>query len=334
MPSKNRGASIKKVFKLNGQKALEKATESLQEITNDNSQTSQALTYFSEKALQKALPIFPALITMSCKAIGGDTAKTVPIGEAIIFISAAADLHDDVIDQSMSKGEKQTVLGKFGVPISILSGDILIAKGYEKLNNATKTLPAEQTNKIFRLVSDAIVEICNAEAIETRLSRRLDLTPEAYFEIIKRKAVVPELAMQLGAIIGGGSASEIEALGQFGRAYGVISIIIEDLADLLNLEEMKNRLINECPPLPLIYSLQNSKLKQELMPLLSSPLNPKSHRRIVEIVLNSEEMQTLHQYLMKETNDGIKGLPQKIDEKIREELTNLLLAPLDCFEDG
>lgn len=334
MPPKSRAASAKKGLKLNGQKALENARKSLQQITKDNSQTSQALAYFSESALQKALPVFPALIAMSCKALGGEVAKTVPVGEAIIFISAAADLHDDVIDQSLTKGSNQTVLGKFGMPTSILSGDILLAKGYEKLHNATKTLTVEESNQIFALVSAAIVEICNAEAIEAGFSGRLDLASEAYFDVIKRKAVVPELAMQLGAIIGGGNASEIEALGQFGRVYGVISIIIEDLADLLNLEEMKNRLSNECPPLPLIFALQNPTLKQELMPLISSALNPQSHQKIIEIVLNSTEMQTLHGYLVKEVNLGIKSISLKIDEKIREELANLLLAPLDCFEDS
>ena len=50
---------------------------------------------------------------MSCEAVGGDAEKTTPFGEAIVLISAAADLHDDVIDQSFKKGQKQTVLGKF-----------------------------------------------------------------------------------------------------------------------------------------------------------------------------------------------------------------------------
>jgi cobalamin biosynthesis protein CbiD len=97
---------------------------------------------------------------------------------------------------------------------------------------------------------------------------------------------------------------------------------------------MKNRLSNECPPLPLIYSLQNQIAKQELRPLLSNPLSLESHQKIVEKVFNSKEMQTFHQYIVKEVNKGINSLPQNIDEKIREELTNLLIAPLDCFEDS
>ena len=72
----------------------------------DDSYTSQALRYFSKVTLHNALPVFPALISMSCEAVGGDTEKTTPFGEAIVLISAAADLHDDVIDQSFVKGTK------------------------------------------------------------------------------------------------------------------------------------------------------------------------------------------------------------------------------------
>ena len=194
---------------------------------------------------------------MSCEAVGGDVEKTTPFGEAIVLISAAADLHDDVIDQSFVKGTKQTVLGKFNAGTAILAGDILLFEGFKRLNEASELIPKTQSKKIMKLVSDAIFEISTAEALETQLRGKLDLTPSELHKVIWLKAVVPELAMKIGAILGNGNSKAVKELGQFGRTYGINSIIIEEFADMLNVEELRNRLKNEYSPLPIIYALQN-----------------------------------------------------------------------------
>ena len=183
---------------------------------------------------------------MSCEAVGGNIEKTVPFGEAIVLISAAADLHDDVIDQSSVKSKRQTVLGKFNAGTAILAGDILLVEGFRQLTEASELIHKEQSKEIIKLVSEAVVEICTAEALEVKLHRRFDLTPSEYNEIIRLKAVVPELAMKIGAIVGKGTSENVDALGQFGRIYGINSLIIEEFADLLNNEELKNRVKNEC----------------------------------------------------------------------------------------
>src|SRR5512136_2279020 len=56
-----------------------------------------ALKYFAKVTLRNALPVFPALISISCEAVGGNPDNTESIGGAITLIAGAADLHDDVI---------------------------------------------------------------------------------------------------------------------------------------------------------------------------------------------------------------------------------------------
>jgi len=189
------------------------------------------------------------------------------------------------------------------------------------------------SSTIISLVANAIFEICTAETIELKLRKKHDLTPDEYLEVIMHKAVVPELTMKIGAIIGNGNPTEIKALGQFGRIYGVVSIIIEEFADLLDIQEMRNRLKSECPPLPLIYVLQNMKTKEKLLPLISDSITKRAHEKIIEIVLDSKEVQILQKILVENVNRGLELLPQKVTGKIREELENLMLAPLDCFKD-
>ena len=126
------------------------ARKSMLHQFKDESICSQALQYFSKVTLHNALPVFPALLSMACEAVGGEPEKTIPLGEAIVFISAAADLHDDVIDQSFEKGSKQTVSGKFGADVAILAGDILLVEGLRKLYEATDIFPKKRSGEIAR----------------------------------------------------------------------------------------------------------------------------------------------------------------------------------------
>ena len=118
------------------------------------------------------------------------------------------------------KGSKQTVLGKFNAGTAILAGDILLVQGFKQLTDAAELIPKKQAKEIIKLVSEAVFEICTAEALEIQLRSRLDLTPNEYHEVIRLKAVVPEVAMKIGAIIGNGNSKDVESLGQFGRIYG------------------------------------------------------------------------------------------------------------------
>src|SRR5665647_1939688 len=121
---------MKRGFIQKGGPAMKNARKTMLLNFKDGSLTSQALRYFAKVTLHNSLPVFPALISFSCEAVGGSAEKTTPFGEAFVLISSGADLHDDVIDQSVIKGSKQTVLGKFNAATAILAGDILFCLLY------------------------------------------------------------------------------------------------------------------------------------------------------------------------------------------------------------
>ena len=85
----------------------------------------------------------------------------------------------------------------------------------------------------MKLVTEAVFEICTAESLENQLHNNKNLTPMKYNEVIRLKAVVPEISMKIGAIIRKGVIQKmLKDLGQFGRIYGINSIIVEEFADL------------------------------------------------------------------------------------------------------
>jgi geranylgeranyl pyrophosphate synthase len=324
-------AEMQKIFREKGGEALNKAKTEITSIYKTDNNLSKALRYFSNATLRDPLPVFPALVAISCEAVGGNAEIAVPFGEAVFLIACSADLHDDIIDQSFSKGPKKTVLGRFGSVETILAGDALLARGLTLLNEASASIPKEQGELINRLTANSIFELCIAESLETRLrALGLKVKPKDYSEVIRLKAGFPELTLRVGAILGKGNLESVEALGEFGRTFGIISTVADEFSDLLNPVELTNRLQHECPPFPLIYALQNHKANTRLVPLLKSDLsNEKAHEAIVNVVLELPKVKSFVKTLKATAKSEVEKIEPKIKRKSREELETVLLAPLE-----
>ena len=317
-----------RIFNQRGNITLEKARDLILLNCKSDTDVSRALRYFSKVTLQNALPVFPALISLACEAVGGNPKKTMPFAEAFVLITAAADLHDDVIDKSFQKGVNLTVMGKFGAHIAILAGDALLSQGISQLCKESGRIETEKGDLITNLLMEAIIEICNAEASEFQLVKsRLHFSPKEYYLVIKHKAVVPELAMKIGAILGNGSPRKVESLGQIGRIFGIMSIIIEEFIDMFDENELKNRIKNGCPPLPLMYALHSTKTRKVLLPMMGNLSDKEVHNKIIDIVVSCSEVQNL---MKKNLTLSIDNELLKINKlsiwKTKSEIETLLLA--------
>jgi len=314
---------FKTIIQEKGTEAIENAKKEIICSQYNGGAVSSALEYFAKVTLRGALPVFPALIALSCEAVGGKTEKTTRIAAALTLIAGAADVHDDIIDQSTIKYSKKTVFGKFGRDVALLAGDALLMQGLTLLHRECESLPQEQGKSIQNLVLEAFFEISKAEAAETSFMKKLDTTPQEYFEVIKSKAVVPELHCKIGAIIGNGDARAIEVLGHYGRTFGITSLIREEFIDLIETSELQNRLNNECPPLPMLYALQNPKTKKEIISLME---NKENRLKLVETILATKEAQELKSKMNLMVKEESKNLGQLKSSNITLELTLLIGA--------
>ncbi len=324
-----------RTFNKRGKAALEKARETIRLDSRDNTEVSQALSYFSKITLQNTLPVFPALVSLACEAVGGDPTETMPFAEAIVLITGAADLHDDVIDKTFLKGANPTVLGKFGIHAAILAGDILLSQGIIQICKESNRIEKEKGKLITNLLMEAILEICAAQASETQLIKRHGhLSPNKYLLVIRHKAVVPELAMKIGAILGNGSPRNVEFLGRFGRTFGIVSIIVEEFSDILDENELRNRIENGYPPLPLVYALQATKTKKVLLPLLNNLSDNEVHNRVIETIVSCSEVQDfIKKNLTLSVNRELSKIRKSTIQKTMGEIETLLLSLLDYLKD-
>ena len=258
-----------------------------------------------------------------------------PFAEAIVLITGAADLHDDIINNTFQKGANLTVLGKFGAPVAILAGDILLSQGMSQLCKESGRIETEKGDLITNLLMEAILEICAAEASEAQLIKRhLRLSPNEYYLVIRHKAVVPELAMKIGAILGNGGPRNVESLGQIGRTFGIVSLIVEEFTDMFDENELRNRIENGCPPLPIIYALQATKTKKVLLPMLGNLSDKEVHNKIIETVVSCSEVQDLiKKNIALSINCELLKIRKSAIWKTEGEIETLLLALLDYLND-
>ena len=318
---------VKGVIIERGKPGVERAIGEILRSETHRGKIFSALKYFTRVTVAGGLPIFPALVSLSNEAAGGEKEKTIGVGAAIAMLTWAADIHDDIIDISAVKYSKKTVYGKFGTSIALLAGDALLIQGSILLAKECESLDEKRKRTIQDLIQQATFEIGNVEAEELALFKKLDTTPQEYRKIVRLKAIVPEAMCRIGAILASADHETVETLGHYGRIFGIASTFRDEFADVMEHQELQNRLTNEVPPFPIICAKQNPELKNKIKPLLENRnLALREVNRIVKIILGSEEAQTLRQELNLTIDKELKQLKRLLNNKAEKELTSLLLA--------
>jgi geranylgeranyl pyrophosphate synthase len=297
---------VKTLLWQKGSQALQQAREVVQNEKLVSSQLQLAVEYFMSGWKDV---VHPALFAIAAEAVGGDPMSTTEVSVAYILLAGGADIHDDIIDDSSFKYEKETVLGKFGKDITVLAGDALLFKGFFALQKACAALPERKRDEVLKLTLQAFNGISNAETIESQLKAQKSMEADDYLNMINVKAAVAEATMKIGAIIGGGSPAQVEALGSFGKIFGALLTIRDEFIDLYELDEMKNRLEKEWLPLPLLYALKNVNTANLVQSLLrGGPLTENTVESILDVVVDSKEAQALKKRMEVMVADGIKQL--------------------------
>lgn len=324
---------IKQVMNLleeRGRKALEIAKNIILKEKIECSEVCEALKYFIAEYCHDI--VRPTILSLCCEAVGGDPEVTIPIAISMIFTSGGLDIHDDIIDKSNIKRSRQTVLGKFGENMALIAGDFLIFKGLTFLQEAAKKgVPPEKIQVIYDITKRSFFELGEVEALELRFRKRIDITPDEYIQLIRKKAADIEACTRISAIVGNGSKKEIEALGEYGRLLGIIFLLRDDTIDMMDLKELSNRIKKEYLPLPILFALQNKKIKNKLIPLLlNKTLTKRSVRKIVEITKDAGGFKRLENVIEKIAKDSYSIILNIKHEK--KNLQLLVQAALSPFK--
>ena len=203
-------------------------------------------------------------------------------GASVIeLIHTATLVHDDVVDDSNRRRGFFSLNALWKNKIAVLVGDYLLSKGL--------LLSIDNDDfDILKHISIAVREMSEGELLQIEKARKLDITEEVYFEIIRKKtATLIAACTAIGAASVDAPKDEVERMREFGELIGLSFQIKDDLFDYseekigkptgIDIKEQKMTL-------PLIYTLNNCSKKERRWLINSVKNHNKNKVRVKEVI--------------------------------------------------
>src|SRR5438309_11344257 len=175
--------------------------------------------------------IRPALLLLSSKLFNYEGRGAIRLGAVVEIIHTATLVHDDIIDEAKTRRGRPAANTQWGNSKCVLAGDWLYMQAFK--------MAVQERN--FRIL-DTLIELTQmmveGELLQMETLGKL-ITLEEHFDLIFRKtACLFSVCMRLGAILGGATAQQEQALGQYGHNLGLAFQIVDDVLDLTASEEV------------------------------------------------------------------------------------------------
>ena len=267
---------------------------------------------------RKGKQMRPMFIFLTAKMLGKINDKTYDAATLVELLHTATLVHDDVVDDANERRGFFSVNALWKNKIAVLVGDYMLSK--------VLLLSIENNNtKLLEVVARAVREMSEGELLQLEKARKLDITEEIYFEVIRQKtASLISTCCEAGAI-SVERFDEAEKMRLFGEYIGIAFQLKDDIFDYgepgeigkptgLDIRERKMTL-------PLIFALNNSTpgIRKELINIVKNHNeNPKKVRRAVELVIEYGGIDYTHKKMLdfKELAvDLIENLPNSDAKK-------------------
>lgn len=208
-------------------------------------------------------------------------------GVACELVHLGSLYHDDVIDEADTRRGVETVNAKWGNLQAILAGDFLLARASE--------IAATLGTEVAGLLARTIGRLCEGEIEQLRHSYDIGRSEESYLVSIEGKtASLYATAARIGGIVAGHDRVTIEALTEWGRNYGIVFQIVDDILDLVDSAERLGKpaghdLMDGVYTLPVLRTLAAGRgVGEELASLLGGPLEVAERDKALAIVRSNE----------------------------------------------
>jgi len=174
--------------------------------------------------------IRPLMALFSSLAVGGTVEQALPAATAVELFHDFTLIHDDIMDEDEMRRGFSTVHVKYDEGTAILTGDLLIGIAYRELVRS----PAHAISEITGIFTEALIKVCEGQALDKEFENRQDVSTEEYIDMIgKKTGWLIMIACSIGSICGGGSREQVEALRSYGYDLGLGFQIQDDLLDFI-----------------------------------------------------------------------------------------------------
>lgn len=232
---------------------------------------------------RKGKQMRPMFVFLTAKMLnnGKVNERTYRGASVIELIHTATLVHDDVVDESNKRRGFFSINALWKNKIAVLVGDYLLSKGL------LLSIDNEDFD-LLKIISVAVREMSEGELLQIEKARRLDITEDVYYNIIRQKtATLIAACCSLGACSVQPKSPDVETFRKFGELCGMAFQIKDDLFDYgedkigkptgIDIKEQKMTL-------PLIHTLNICSKKDKKWLINSVKNHNKDKKRVKEVI--------------------------------------------------
>jgi geranylgeranyl diphosphate synthase type I len=247
----------------------------------------------------------PLICELACLAVGGDESYARSAGAAIEHFHTAALIHDDIADGSLLRRGEPCMHLTLGEGLAINAGDLALSQVTGLIVEDTHLDDSTKLRVLDELVQMTTRTI-EGQALDIGWARdgRFDISVDDYLLMATHKTAYYSggTPLAVGAIVGGGTDEEVEALRSFGMATGLAFQIQDDILNLIGKAEavkkdFRSDITEGKRTLVAVHALAHSSRSSELVGILAAhTAEPGLLARAVDIMVEAGSVDFAHEY--------------------------------------
>ena len=204
-------------------------------------------------------------------------------GVAVELMHLASLYHDDVMDEAEVRRNVDSVNARYGNLIAIVAGDYLMAR--------SAAIAADLGTDIAGLLARTLAWLTRGQVSEVRTAFSVERTEADYYEAIEGKtASLMSSSCRVGALTARLSSEQTEALTEFGRCFGMIYQLRDDILDVIAVDNQLGKpagqdLAEGIYNLPTLFALRDASVGEELRNILGEALDDEERERARKLVV-------------------------------------------------
>jgi heptaprenyl diphosphate synthase len=204
-------------------------------------------------------------------------------GVALELMHLASLYHDDVMDEAEVRRNVDSVNARYGNLIAIVAGDYLMAR--------SAAIAADLGTDVAGLLAHTLAALTRGQVSEVRTAFSVERTEADYFEAIEGKtATLMASSCRVGALTARLAPDERDALTEFGRCFGMIYQLRDDILDVIATDNELGKpagqdLAEGIYNLPTIFALRDPLVGDELRGVLGAVLDDEDRERARKLVV-------------------------------------------------
>ena len=250
-------------------------------------------------------------------------------GVAVELMHLASLYHDDVMDEAEIRRNVTSVNARYGNLIAIVGGDYLMAR--------SAGIAADHGVEMARLMAHTLAWLTRGQASEVKTIYNVQRTLDEYYEAIEGKtAALMAASCHVGAITAGHDDALREALTEFGRCFGMVYQLRDDILDVIDVNNKLGKpagqdLAEGVYNIPTIYALASESCGDQLRDILGGPLDDEQREQARKLVIASggiDESIAAANAFIDQANVALAALPS---ERARQGLNDFLTSLMAEF---